>query len=97
MEKKDAFTKIIAIVGTVVMWFPILAPVLISVMYFSEEGVFIFDYLIPAELFLVVLIGGVLLTWAALRRHVQKLIVWSYGLAIGLLFGAHCWRYYRVS
>jgi len=89
MKKKDVFTKILAIGGTILVWFPILAPVLISVGFFLTEGMFRFDYLMPAELSPVALSGGGLLLWAALRaRACRKLIGWGLGCAVGLLVGS---------
>jgi hypothetical protein len=88
MEKKDVFTKILAIVGTVLVWFPILAPVLLSAAVIIKAHMFRFDYLMPAELFPATLVGGGLLTWAALRAHARlRLISWDLGIAIGLLVG----------
>lgn len=47
---------------------------------------FLFDYLMPAELFPAVLLGGILLLWAALRARSRRALVgWSLGLAAGLL------------
>jgi len=88
MEKKDVLTKILAIAGTVLVWFPILAPVLLSVAVIIQERIFRFDYLMPAELFPVSLAGGCLLLWAALRRRSRRrLIGWGLGIAVGLLVG----------
>jgi hypothetical protein len=88
MEKKGVFTKILAIVGTVLVWFPILAPVLLSVAAIITERVFRFDYLMPAELFPAALVGGGLLIWAALRaRSRWRLIGWGLGVAASLLVG----------
>jgi hypothetical protein len=88
MEKKGILTKILAIVGTVLVWFPILAPILLSVAAITKERMFRFDYLMPAELFPVALVGGGLLIWAALRaRSRQRLIGWGFGIAVGLLLG----------
>jgi hypothetical protein len=88
MEKKNVLTKILAIVGTVLAWFPILAPVLLSAAVSIKERVFLFDYLMPAELGLVALVGGGLLLWAALRaRSRRRLIGWGLGIAVGLLVG----------
>ncbi len=88
MEKKDVLTKILAIAGTVLVWFPILAPILISVAAFITERMFRFDYLMPAELFPFALVGGSLLLWAALRARAQrKLIGWGFGTAVFLLLG----------
>jgi hypothetical protein len=88
MEKKGVFTKILAVVGTVLVWFPILAPILLSVVAFITQRVFRFDYLMPAELFPAALVGGGLLIWAALRARSRRgLIGWSLGIAAGLLVG----------
>ena len=88
MEKKGVFTKILAIVGTVLVWFPILAPILFSMVAFLRAHMFRFDYLMPAELFPSALAGGALLLWAALRARAQrKLIGWGLGAAVVLLFG----------
>jgi len=86
MGKRDIFTKILAIAGTVLVWVPILAPILFSIALFARARMFRFDYLIPAELFPAVLIGGGLLLWAAFRaRSQKKMIGWGLGVAVGLL------------
>jgi peptidoglycan/LPS O-acetylase OafA/YrhL len=88
MAKKGVLTKTLAIVGTVLVWFPILAPILFSVLALTIERMFRFDYLMPAELFPAALIGGGLLLWAALRaRSRRRLIGWGLGIAVGLLVG----------
>ena len=88
MEKKDGLTKILAIFGTVLIWFPVLAPFLAGMGLFIRNGMFRFDYLMPAELFPSALLGGVILLWAAVRAHSrQKLIGWGLTLAVVLLFG----------
>jgi hypothetical protein len=88
MKENGILTRILAIVGTVLVWFPIFAPVLFSIAAILRGGVFRFDYLMPAELFPVALIGGGLLFWAALRARSRRgLIGWSLGIAIGLLVG----------
>ena len=88
MEKKDGLTKILAIFGMVLVWFPVLAPFLASTGLFIRSGMFRFDYLMPAELFPSALLGGAMLLWAALRAHShQKLIGWGLALAVIMLFG----------
>ena len=88
MGKRGALTKILAVTGTVLVWFPILAPVLLSLALFISRRIFRFDYLMPAELFLVALAGGALLIWAALRaRSRWALIGWGLGVAAGMLVG----------
>lgn len=88
MEKKDTLTRILAIIGTIFAWFPLLAPVMFSVILFLQAGDFRFDYLMPAELFLFALAGGLLLLWAAFRARSQRnLIGWGLGIAIVMLVG----------
>lgn len=89
MENKNVFTKILAITGTVLVWLPIAAPVFFSAAVLIRSGMFRMDYLMPAELFLLVLVGGGLLLWAALRmRRLRGLIGWGLGGAFVLLFGS---------
>jgi hypothetical protein len=86
MEKKDRLTKVLAIVGTVLVWLPILAPVVFSVIRFVQARRFQFDYLMPAELFPVVLVGSGLLLWAAFRaRSRREIIGWGLLAMTGLL------------
>lgn len=88
-EKKNILTKLLAATGTVLVSIPLLAPFLFSIIFFLRSGQFHFDYLMPAELFPLVLVGGGLLLWGAIRAHTQvKLIGWGYGLAICLLFAS---------
>lgn len=89
MEKKGALTKTLAVAGTVLAWFPILAPVLLSVIVILQARILRFDYLMPAELFPAALVGGGALLWGALRaRSRRRLIAWSLGLAVALLAGS---------
>jgi hypothetical protein len=89
MGNKGVFTKMLAIVGAILVWFPILAPVLLLMAGLIGEGVFRFDYLIPAELFPFALLGGLMMLWASLRAKVHlKLIAWGLGAAVVLLGGS---------
>ena len=86
MEKKSILTKTLAQIGTVLIWLPILAPVLLSAVSLIKERTFRFDYLMPAELFPVTLFGGGLLIWAALRARVRRrLIGGSFGISVFIL------------
>jgi hypothetical protein len=88
MDKKGVLTKILVVVGTVLVWFPIVAPVFFSAVLLIAERIFRFDYLMPAELFPAALVGGGLLLWAALRARSRRgLVAWGLGLAVGLLVG----------
>jgi hypothetical protein len=89
MQNRDLFTKVLAVGGAILSWFPILAPILLTAAFLIAEGAFRFDYLMPAELFPAALSGGLLLLWAAIRmRWGRRLIAWGLGLAVVLLFGA---------
>lgn len=88
MKNRDTLTKILAVVGTVLVWFPIVAPILFGVAAFVSRGRFLLDYLMPAELFPVALAGSLLLLWAGLRsRSHWKWIAWGMGIAVALLVG----------
>lgn len=89
MKRKDVFSKILAVFGSVLTWFPIAAPILLGIGSLVAAGVFRLDYLMPAELFPSALLGGLLLFWAAMRENAHRqLIGWGLALAIALLFGA---------
>lgn len=88
MGKRDILTKVLAIAGTVLTAFPLLAPLIITVLHYNAERGIMFDWFIPAELFPVVLLGGLFLLWAALRARLQRAwVAWSLGLALFFLFG----------
>jgi hypothetical protein len=88
METKNVLTKALAIGGTIFAWFPIVAPILLSIIMLIVEHRFLFDYLMPMELFLSLLIGSGLLLWATLRAHSHvKLVAWGAGVAVSLFVG----------
>jgi hypothetical protein len=86
VAKKSTWTRVLAIVGNVLIWLTLLSPVLFALMRLSSGGRFMFDYLMPAELFPLALAGGLLLLWAALRaRAGVARVAWSLGIAVGAL------------
>ena len=86
MEKKNGLTKFLAIAGTALAWFPIAAPVLLSAAFLGRSGRLRLDYLMPAELFLFALAGGLLLFWAATRARSRRAIIgWGVAAAAGIL------------
>ena len=88
MEKNDAFTKMLALVGTLLVGIPIVAPFYFGILRFMRVREFLFDYLMPAELFPLVVVGGGLLIWAAVRARARwKILCWSLGIAAGMLVG----------
>lgn len=88
MKKKDILTRALAVVGALLAWFPILAPIVLVVIRLVEGRIFRFDYLMPAELFPFAMVGGGLLMWSAIRAHAYRgLIGWGLGAAVGMLVG----------
>lgn len=88
MENKGVLTKVLATAGTVLVWFPILAPILLTTIRFIQSQRFRFDYLMPAELGLFAFGGGILLLVAAIRAHSHaKLIGWGLGIALAFVVG----------
>ena len=82
MEKKDALAKGSAIIGTVLVWIPVLAPVILGFISLATDGIYRFDYLMPAELGILVFIGGILLLWGAIRAGLrQGIVAWMFGIA----------------
>ncbi len=89
MKKTGALTKVLAIAGAVLVWFPILATVFFAAAGSMRAGRLRLDYLMPAELFPAALAGFVLLLWAALRaRDRRALVGWSGGIMVGSLVGS---------
>lgn len=62
MDKQMTVIKILAICGTLLTWFPILITPILSALL---TGLTKFDYLLPAELFIISLIGILMLIGAA--------------------------------
>jgi hypothetical protein len=88
MSKTGVFTKVLAVAGTVLAWFPVLATILTGAGISIRTRQLRFDYLMPAELFPIVLVGTGLLLWAALRaRSRRALIAWGLGLMVAFLVG----------
>ncbi len=86
MKNNNLLTKILAIAGTALAWIPILLPVVFWLVRLLQGGRSMFDFLMPAELSPLVIIGAGLLLWAALRVHTQvKLIAWSLGIGLVML------------
>lgn len=86
MDKAGALTRVLVLLGTSLVWFPLWAAILFSLYFFVLESRLHLDYLIPAELFPFALAGGALLLWAAVRaRRRLRLISWGAGIAAGSL------------
>ena len=83
MKNYGVLTKSLAVVGTVLVWIPILAPIFFSLARGIRATIFRLDYLMPAELFPVALIGGGVLIWASFRaRSHERRIGSTFGLSM---------------
>jgi hypothetical protein len=86
MGKTDILTKILAISGSALVWLTILLPVILGAIHMIRAGRFVFDFLIPAEIFPAPLLGSLLLLWAAVRaRRRRAAIGWWLAAVIGFL------------
>ena len=81
MKRTGAFTKSLAIVGTVLVWIPLVAPLVFTRWAALGTSHFNFDWLMPAELLPAAVVGGALLAWAAMRARSRRALV-AWGLAI---------------
>ena len=83
MGKRDVLVKILAVAGTVLTALPLLLPLIFGVLNVLSGGRFLVDFLMPSELFLVVLAGGVLLGWDEVRAHRRiTWMTWSLSVAV---------------
>lgn len=89
MGFKSAYPKWLAIVGTVLVGLPILAPFILGMGRVAGGAPILIDYLMPAELFPVVLVGMILLLWAAIAtKTLRRPIAITIGVALAGLFGS---------
>ena len=91
MEKqitKTSIYQVITILGCILVLLPVLAPVVFAVLSFASRGQFLFDYLMPAELFPLVFAGMILIAITSLRtRQRRKLIFGTILMMVITLFG----------
>lgn len=86
VKKQSVFTRVLIIVGSILVWVLALLQIVFSFRPLLGGGKFHLDYLLPAELALFCLLGGVLLIWAAIRAKTgRKLVIWSFAAAVFFL------------
>ena len=86
MKKQSVFTRVLIIVGSILVWVLALLQIVFSFRPLPGGGKFHLDYLLPAVLALFCLLGGVLLIWAAIRAKTgRKLVIWSFAAAVFFL------------
>jgi hypothetical protein len=85
-DSAQFWTRVLAVAGAVLIWLPLLAPVFFGFMSLFSNGKFLFDYLMPAEVFPSILVGTGLLIWASIRtKKYLKPILWSFVTGTALL------------
>lgn len=83
MKDTNLLIKIMLVVGVILLGVPLLLPVVLGFFALAQSGRYIFDYLMPAELFVVVLTGAVLVLIAAiLARRRVKITAWLVGVVV---------------
>jgi hypothetical protein len=88
MKNRNVLSKSLAIIGSLLVWIPLLAPIVFSLALLTRTNMRRFDYLMPAELFPAALLGGALLVWTTYRSHTRQSITrLSFCIAVFLLFG----------
>jgi hypothetical protein len=74
----------LAITGTVLDWLPIIGTIVLSAVSTIGSGIFLFDFLMPAEFFPLAIGGSLLLLWAGLRaKRLARPISWALDGVIG--------------
>lgn len=84
MKRTDGLSKSLAIIGTLLLWAPILAPIALTNWMALGTERFNFDWLLPAEMLPVVVLGAGLLLWAAYRAQERVgLVAWGLAAVVG--------------
>ena len=84
--QRNVLTRILAVTGTILVWTPIGFTLVTVIIGTISDHRLRFDYLMPAELFPLALVGSLLLLWSALRANSKrKLIGWGLFTAIFFL------------
>ena len=89
MKHNETFTRILAWIGTIAVWLPIAAMLITSGFALIRLGIFRMDYLIPAEVFPLPLLGGLILYWASLRARSRRPVIgWGLLATVLMLVGS---------
>lgn len=89
MNGGTALTRALAIAGTVLAWLPIVATLGLSAAAWITTREARVDWLMPAELFPIAAVGGLVLLVAALRTGTRRRLVgWSLGATVVSLAGS---------
>lgn len=69
MKIKTFLIKIFVVLGMISVFFPIFFSLLTGIIGTIRDKAFRFDFLIPLELFIFIILGGVLLTYVAYKQR----------------------------
>lgn len=87
--KTNWLTKVLVVSGTILTALPVLAPLVFGFLALVFTGAFRLDYLMPAEMSMFAIAGGLMLLWAAIRMGTHR---WFIGgsliAAVVMLFGS---------
>ena len=81
-------TKTLALAGAILVWIPLLAPLVFGAARLARGEPFMVDWLMPAELFPVALVGALMLWTAGRGRPARRAIGWGLVLAVAMLVGS---------
>ena len=84
--RRTITARVLAVAGTVLVGIPLAAPIFLAAIFFVRSGGFHLDFLMPGELFVVVLGGGVVLFASSLVSRQRRNLTGWLVLAVGVLF-----------
>ncbi len=88
MGKKLVLSKILAITATVLLLFPILFMLFTGIVGSIQRGQLMVDYMLPAELGILVIIGAAcLLVASILAKKYVKCVVWTLVATVVMILG----------
>jgi FtsH-binding integral membrane protein len=99
MKNKEVISKVLALVGTVLVLFPVLFMLTTSLFGSLGSGQFQMDFLLPGELGFLILLGAGLLLWSAWpsKPDRKRILFWIVaalaslvvGIAVAVISGAN--------
>lgn len=72
MKEHDVLARTLALIGTVLLALPLIAPFALGLLVMGRPGGFRFDFLMPFEVYPVTIVGAALVVWASLRSHMRR-------------------------
>lgn len=89
MKGRSVLTKVFALAGVILVWIPLFFAVLTAIIGSIASRKFLFDYLMPAELFPLALAGTIMLLLATILAHAyRKSICMAAAAAVLFLLGS---------